>query len=83
MFFLYVLFQLPASASRYALNIGGRVVLTMSPHPVPLNINLGTKNNHIPHDDQFTRFTKSALYFTSVYFNLLHMFHLSMPNRRI
>jgi hypothetical protein len=43
----------------------------MFPHPIPLSINLGTKNNHIPHDDQFTRFTKSPLYFISFYFSLL------------
>jgi hypothetical protein len=82
-FMFYSLFQLPASASRYVLNIAGRVVLTMFPHPVPLSINLGAQNYHIPHDDQFTRFTKFALCFAPFYFSLLCMFQLSTRTRRI
>ena len=41
--------------------------MTLFPHPVLLSINLGTKNNHTSHDDEFTRFTKSALHF-ALYF---------------
>ena len=43
----------------------------MFPHPISLPINLGTKKKHIPHDDQFRRFTKSPLCFISFHFSLL------------